>query len=51
MMRSIGAVDENTPIIATVHDCQILDIPDEMMEEHDFDVSRVFYCFVFFLAC
>lgn len=23
MMRCIGAVDENTPIITTVHDCQV----------------------------
>jgi hypothetical protein len=23
MMRSIGAIDENTPVITTVHDCQV----------------------------
>ncbi len=38
MMRSMGVIDETTPIITTVHDCQIVDIPDEIMEEHDFDV-------------
>ena len=40
MMRSMGVIDENTPIITTVHDCQIVDIPDDMVEDHDFDVRN-----------
>ncbi len=40
VMRSMGVIDETTPIITTVQDCQLVDIPDELMEEHDFDVSR-----------
>ena len=40
MMRSLGFIDESTPVITTVHDCQIVDIPDELMEDHDFDVSQ-----------
>ena len=47
MMRDIGAVDENTVIITVVHDCQILDIPDDLMEEHDFDVS--YFSFIIFV--
>lgn len=27
MLYQIGAVDENTPVIAFVHDCQIVDVP------------------------
>lgn len=29
MFREIGVVDENTPVIAVVHDCQVIDIPIE----------------------
>ena len=41
MMRNLGFIDENTPVITTVHDCQIVDIPDELMEDHDFDVCKI----------
>lgn len=30
MFREIGVVDEDTPIIAVVHDCQVIDIPIEV---------------------
>lgn len=53
MMRSTGAIDETVPVITVVSDCQIVDIPDELMEDHDFDVSFVNLsrnCFCLFIA-
>ncbi|HWQ17561.1 MAG TPA: 5-formyltetrahydrofolate cyclo-ligase [Sulfolobales archaeon] len=40
ILRELGAVDENTPVITTVHDIQILDqeIP---MEDHDLPVDII----------
>lgn len=40
-MVAMGAVDESTVIISTVHECQIVDIPDEIMEEHDIVVDYI----------
>lgn len=41
MMRSMGAVDENTVIITTVHDCQVVNFPDSLIEDHDLVVDYV----------
>lgn len=41
MMRSMGAVDENTIIITTVHDCQVMDFPDNLIEDHDVVVDYI----------
>ncbi|XP_067905227.1 methenyltetrahydrofolate synthase domain-containing protein isoform X5 [Heterodontus francisci] len=41
MMVSMGAVDENTVIVTTVHDCQLLDIPEELMDNHDLTVDYI----------
>ena len=35
MMVSMGAVSQDTVVITTVHDCQVVDIPDELIDEHD----------------
>ncbi|XP_078066350.1 methenyltetrahydrofolate synthase domain-containing protein isoform X3 [Mustelus asterias] len=41
MMVSMGAVDENTVVVTTVHDCQLLDIPEELMDDHDLTVDYI----------
>ena len=41
MMVSMGAVDENTVVICTVHDCQLIDIPPELYSDHDLTVDYV----------
>lgn len=35
------AVNEKTIVISTVHDCQIIDIPDSLMEAHDLTVDYI----------
>ena len=34
-MASVGAVDENTVVVTTVHDCQVMDLPENLFGEHD----------------
>lgn len=41
MMRCMKAVNENTVVITTVHDCQIIDIPESLMEAHDLTVDYI----------
>ncbi|XP_053276086.1 methenyltetrahydrofolate synthase domain-containing protein isoform X2 [Pleuronectes platessa] len=41
MMASMGAVDESTVVVTVVHDCQVLDIPEELMESHDLTVDYI----------
>ncbi|XP_067140034.1 methenyltetrahydrofolate synthase domain-containing protein isoform X2 [Centruroides vittatus] len=42
MMRIIGIVDENTPVVTTVHDCQVLDdLPQELFNEYDLPVDII----------
>uniref|UniRef100_UPI00398E91AE methenyltetrahydrofolate synthase domain-containing protein isoform X1 n=1 Tax=Pristiophorus japonicus TaxID=55135 RepID=UPI00398E91AE len=41
MMVSMGAVDENTVVVTSVHDCQLLDIPEELMGDHDLTVDYI----------
>ncbi|CAG2216859.1 uncharacterized protein LOC143053441 [Mytilus galloprovincialis] len=41
MMRSMEAVDENTVIITTVHDTQVVDFPESLIEDHDVVVDYI----------
>ncbi|XP_072926454.1 methenyltetrahydrofolate synthase domain-containing protein isoform X2 [Hemitrygon akajei] len=41
MMVSMGSIDENTVVVTTVHDCQLLDIPEELMDDHDLIVDYI----------
>ncbi|NXS48697.1 MTHSD protein, partial [Balaeniceps rex] len=35
MMVSMGAVQADTPVITIVHDCQVVDIAEELLGDHD----------------
>ena len=39
MMFAMGAVSQETVVVTTVHDCQVVDIPEEVIDEHDLMVS------------
>ncbi|XP_068006931.1 methenyltetrahydrofolate synthase domain-containing protein isoform X1 [Melanerpes formicivorus] len=41
MMVSMGAVQEDTPVITVVHDCQVLDIAEELLGDHDLTVDYI----------
>ncbi|KAF7657092.1 hypothetical protein LDENG_00032090 [Lucifuga dentata] len=41
MMVSMGAVSESTVVVTVVHDCQVVDIPEELMENHDLTVDYI----------
>ncbi|XP_037103807.1 methenyltetrahydrofolate synthase domain-containing protein isoform X1 [Syngnathus acus] len=41
MMASMGAVDESIVVVTVVHDCQVVDIPEELMERHDLSVDYI----------
>ncbi|KAJ7995055.1 hypothetical protein DPEC_G00255920 [Dallia pectoralis] len=41
MMLSMGAVKETTVVVTIVHDCQVLDIPEELIESHDLTVDYI----------
>ncbi|XP_051799446.1 methenyltetrahydrofolate synthase domain-containing protein isoform X1 [Acanthochromis polyacanthus] len=41
MMASMGAVDESTVVVSVVHDCQVVDIPEELMGSHDLTVDYI----------
>ncbi|GFO35168.1 methenyltetrahydrofolate synthetase domain-containing protein [Plakobranchus ocellatus] len=41
MMRTMGAIDANTVVVTSVHDSQIVDIPEELVEEHDLTVDYI----------
>lgn len=42
ILSKMKAVDENTIIVTTVHDCQILDdLPNELFETHDLPVDII----------
>ncbi|XP_034535954.1 methenyltetrahydrofolate synthase domain-containing protein isoform X3 [Notolabrus celidotus] len=41
MMVSMGAVDESTVVVTVVHDCQVVDIPEELRESHDLTVDYI----------
>ncbi|NXO85796.1 MTHSD protein, partial [Sitta europaea] len=41
MMVSMGAVQEDTPVVTIVHDCQVLDIAEELLADHDLTVDYI----------
>ncbi|XP_060109906.1 methenyltetrahydrofolate synthase domain-containing protein [Heteronotia binoei] len=41
MMVSMGAVREDTVVVTAVHDCQVVDIPEELLGEHDLTVDYI----------
>ncbi|XP_023236081.1 methenyltetrahydrofolate synthase domain-containing protein-like isoform X1 [Centruroides sculpturatus] len=42
MMRTMGAIDENTVVVTTVHDCQVFDsLPSQLFKEHDLPVDII----------
>ncbi|NWZ83093.1 MTHSD protein, partial [Poecile atricapillus] len=41
MMVSMGAVQEDTPVVTIVHDCQVLDIAEEILDDHDLTVDYI----------
>ncbi|XP_044063856.1 methenyltetrahydrofolate synthase domain-containing protein isoform X4 [Siniperca chuatsi] len=41
MMVSMGAVNESTVVVTIVHDCQVVDIPEELVESHDLTVDYI----------
>ena len=41
MMMSMGAVTESTIVVTTVHDCQITEIPEHLVETHDITVDFI----------
>uniref|UniRef100_UPI0037E87D03 methenyltetrahydrofolate synthase domain-containing protein isoform X1 n=1 Tax=Semicossyphus pulcher TaxID=241346 RepID=UPI0037E87D03 len=41
MMASMGAVNESTVVVTVVHDCQVVDIPEEIIESHDLTVDYI----------
>ncbi|XP_069549709.1 methenyltetrahydrofolate synthase domain-containing protein isoform X2 [Brachyistius frenatus] len=41
MMASMGAVDESTVVVTVVHDCQVVDISEELMGSHDLTVDYI----------
>ncbi|XP_043937971.1 methenyltetrahydrofolate synthase domain-containing protein isoform X1 [Protopterus annectens] len=41
MMVSMGAVSENTVVVTIVHDCQVVDIPEQLIDDHDLTVDYI----------
>ncbi|XP_048210957.1 methenyltetrahydrofolate synthase domain-containing protein isoform X2 [Perognathus longimembris pacificus] len=41
MMASMGAVRAGTPVVTVVHDCQVMDIPEALLEDHDLCVDYI----------
>ncbi|XP_071973150.1 methenyltetrahydrofolate synthase domain-containing protein isoform X1 [Engystomops pustulosus] len=41
MMVAMGAVTEQTIVVTVVHDCQVLDIPEDLLDEHDLTVDYI----------
>ncbi|XP_074824961.1 methenyltetrahydrofolate synthase domain-containing protein isoform X2 [Natator depressus] len=41
MMVSMGAIREDTPVITVVHDCQVVDIAEELLDDHDLTVDYI----------
>ena len=41
ILSKMKAVNENTIIVTTVHDCQILDLSNELFEPHDIPVDII----------
>ncbi|XP_043993423.1 methenyltetrahydrofolate synthase domain-containing protein isoform X1 [Gambusia affinis] len=41
MMASMGAVNDSTLVVTVVHDCQVVDIPEELIGSHDLTVDYI----------
>uniref|UniRef100_A0A8C3WGG2 Methenyltetrahydrofolate synthase domain-containing protein n=2 Tax=Catagonus wagneri TaxID=51154 RepID=A0A8C3WGG2_9CETA len=41
MMVSMGAVSQGTPVVTIVHDCQVVDMPETLLEDHDLTVDYI----------
>nr|XP_043871560.1 methenyltetrahydrofolate synthase domain-containing protein-like isoform X1 [Solea senegalensis]XP_043885552.1 methenyltetrahydrofolate synthase domain-containing protein isoform X1 [Solea senegalensis] len=41
MMASMEAVNESTVVVTIVHDCQVVNIPEELIESHDLTVDYI----------
>ena len=41
MMMAMGAVTKDTIVITTVQDCQVVDIPESLIEDHDLTVDYI----------
>ncbi|CAL1532915.1 unnamed protein product [Lymnaea stagnalis] len=41
MMRTMGAIDASTIVVTSVHDSQVVDIPEELVDEHDMTVDFI----------
>ncbi|XP_048887101.1 methenyltetrahydrofolate synthase domain-containing protein isoform X1 [Brienomyrus brachyistius] len=41
MMVSMGAISSATVVVTVVHDCQVVDIPEELIECHDLTVDYI----------
>ncbi|XP_066493839.1 methenyltetrahydrofolate synthase domain-containing protein isoform X1 [Tiliqua scincoides] len=41
MMVSMGAIREDTVVITAVHDCQVVDIPEKLLGDHDLTVDCI----------
>ncbi|KAM5138468.1 LOW QUALITY PROTEIN: methenyltetrahydrofolate synthase domain-containing protein [Mantella aurantiaca] len=41
MMVAMGAVTDQTIVVTVVHDCQVLDVPEELLGDHDLTVDYI----------
>lgn len=41
MMASLGVVDSKVPVVTMVHDCQVLDLKDDLFGSHDLPVDYI----------
>lgn len=41
MMASLGVVDGKVPVVTMVHDCQVLDLKDDLFGSHDLPVDYI----------
>ncbi|XP_056384340.1 methenyltetrahydrofolate synthase domain-containing protein isoform X2 [Hyla sarda] len=41
MMKAMAAVTEQTIVVTVVHDCQVLNIPEDLMDDHDLTVDYI----------
>ncbi|XP_007427362.1 methenyltetrahydrofolate synthase domain-containing protein isoform X1 [Python bivittatus] len=41
MMVSMGAIGQSTMVVTAVHDCQVVDIPEELLDDHDLTVDYI----------
>ncbi|XP_076848661.1 methenyltetrahydrofolate synthase domain-containing protein isoform X1 [Brachyhypopomus gauderio] len=41
MMAAMGAVNESTVVVTIVHDCQVVNIPEGLIESHDLTVDYI----------